>query len=589
MIFCEGIKHILSCFIFNFIILQNKLIFFDMSYVLDFLSLVGAVGLFLFGMKLMSESLQKIAGDKMRNIINFIASSRAKAVFSGILLTAIIQASAVVTVMTVGFVNAGMMSLPESIGIIIGANIGTTIKAWLITSVGMGPEMGMIALPILGITFPLIFSKNLKRRNWGGFAVGLSLLFISLDFLKYIFDGLKENTALLEFLSGFHNYGFGSVLIFVLIGIIITALVQSSSATFALTIVLCGGGWISFELGAAMVLGENIGTTITANIAAMVANVQAKRTAISHTLFNIMGVIWALLFFNWFLRGVDWATTEITGKSPYGNPAAIPIALAFLHTAFNIINTLLLVGFIPSLARLTTWFIPSRKVGDETTSLKYMKSQFSSSEMQFIEAKKEIASFARRGKKLYALIPLLMSEKNDEEYEKIFQKAKDQEEMMDRLEDEINAYLNTIYEGELSEKGLKKVKSMQRIAKELENIGDSIYHIAKSIDRKNKEKIWFNQEQRVELGKMSDLLFHVFEVMIENLDNDYDRVSIDKAQMLELQINKLHKDLIKENFENANELGYNSKSSVVFADLITASEKMADHIFNINEAIAGLK
>lgn len=560
-----------------------------MSYILDFLSLIGAIGLFLFGMKLMSESLQKIAGNKMRSIINFIASSRVKSVMSGVVLTAVIQASAVVTVMIVGFVNAGMMSLPESIGVIMGANIGTTIKAWLISSVGMGPEMGMIALPILGITFPLLFSKNSSRRNWGGFVVGLALLLISLDFLKYLFDGLKGNTALLEFLSGFTNYGFGSVLIFLLIGIIITALVQSSSATIALTIVLCSGGWIPFEFGAAMVLGENIGTTITANIAALIANVQAKRTALSHTIFNVIGVFWALAFFYWFLQGVDWITIKITGNSPYENPMTIPIALAVFHTAFNTINTFLLVGFIPSLAKLATWFIPSRKAGDETTSLKYIQSQFSSSEMQFIEAKKEIASFARRGKKLYALIPLLMSEKNDEKYEKIFKKTKDQEEMMDKIEDEINAYLNTIYEGELSEKGLKKVKSMQRIAKELENIGDSTYHMAKSIDRKNKEKIWFNQEQRVNLNKMFDLLFNAFEVMIENLDNDYDRVSIDKAQMLELQINKLRKNLIKENFENANEPDYNSKSSVVFADLISVSEKMADHIFNINEAIAGLK
>lgn len=560
-----------------------------MKYVLEFLSLIGAIGLFLFGMKLMGESLQKIAGDTMRNIISFIASSRARAVFSGTILTAIIQASAVVTVMAVGFVNAGMMSLPESIGIIMGANIGTTIKAWLITSVGLNPEMGIIALPVLGVTFPLIFSKNIKRRNWGGFAVGLSLLFLSLDFLKYIFEGLKDNAALITFLSGFSNYGFGSVLIFVLMGIVITALVQSSSATFALTIVLCSGGWIPFELGAAMVLGENIGTTVTANIAALVANVNAKRTALSHTLFNVIGVIWALIFFRWFLQGIGWATNEIMGSSPYVSTAAVPIALALLHTSFNVINTLLLVGFIPGLAKITAWFIPSRKVDDETTSLKYIRSQFSSSEVQFIEAKKEIASFARRGKKLFALIPSLLSEKNDEEYEKIFHKAKDQEEMMDKLEDEINAYLNTIFEGELSEKGLKKVKSMQRIAKELENVGDCIYHMAKSIDRKNKEKIWFNQEQRNELGKMLDLLFSAFEVLIENLENDYDRVSIDKAQMLELQINRLRKDLTRENFQNASEPGYNSKSSVVFADLVSSSEKMGDHIFNINEAITGLK
>lgn len=560
-----------------------------MSYLFEFLSLVGAIGLFLFGMKLMSESLQKIAGNRMRNIISFIASSRIKAVFSGIALTAVIQASAVVTVMTVGFVNAGMMSLPESIGIIIGANIGTTIKAWLVSSIGMGPEMGMIALPILGITFPLTFSKNQKRRNWGGFAVGLSLLFISLDFLKYMFEGLKDDAALLEFLSGFANYGFGSVLIFVLIGIVVTALVQSSSATLALTIVLCGGGWIPFELGASLVLGLNVGTTITANIAAIVANVQAKRTAMTHTLFNVIGLVWALILFRWLMLLVDQATIKITGSSPYENEMAIPIALAFLHTTFNIINALLLVGFIPSLAKLTIWLIPSREAGDESSSLLYIQSQFSSSEMQFMEAKKEIASFARRGKKFYSLIPSLLSETNDEEYNKIFSKTKEQEEMMDRVEKEINVYLNSIFEGELSETGLRKVKSMQRIAKELENTGDSIYHMAKTINRKKQEKIWFNQLQRDNLKGMFDLLFKAFEIMIENLDSDYDRVSIDKAQLLELQINKLRNDLLKENLEKSSDIEYNPKSSLIYEDLISSSEKMADHIFNINEAIAGLK
>jgi phosphate:Na+ symporter len=560
-----------------------------MSYILDFLSLVGAVGLFLFGMKLMSENLQKIAGDKMRKIISFITSSRIKSVFSGTLLTTIIQASAVVTVMIVGFVNAGMMTLPESIGIIMGANIGTTIKAWLITSVGMGQDMGVIALPILGITFPLLFSKNIKRRNWGGFAVGLALLFISLDFLKYLFEGLKDNQDILNFLSSFADYRFGTIMIFVLIGVVITALVQSSSATFALTMVLCSGGWIPFELGAAMVLGENIGTTITANIAALVANVNAKRTALSHSLFNVTGVVLALVFFRWFMMGVDSLTIEITGSSPYDNVLSIPIALAVLHTSFNIITTLLLVGFIPWLAKLTAWFIPSRKTEDEKTSLKYIKSQFSSSELQFMEAKKEIASYARRGKKLFSLLPLLMNEKNEEEYTRLLGKIKDKEEMMDRIEDEITAYLNTIYEGELSEKGLKKVKSMQRIAKELENIGDSIYHMAKSINRKNEGKIWFNQQQRDNIVSMYELLFKAFEVMIENLDSDYDRVSIDKAQMLELQINKLRNDLMKENMEKPNDTEYNPKSSVVYVDLISSSEKMADHIFNINEAISGLK
>ncbi|HNW96879.1 MAG TPA: Na/Pi cotransporter family protein [Bacteroidales bacterium] len=559
-----------------------------MNYILDILSLIGIVGLFLFSMKLMSESLQKIAGNGMRNIIKYIASSRFKAVMSGIILTALIQASAVVTVMTVSFVNAGMLSLTESIGIIMGANIGTTIKGWLISMVGLNTDMGVIALPILGLTFPFLFSKSNTKRNWSGFAVGLALLFISLDFLKMFFVGMKENTAIFEFLSGLTSYGTGSILIFVFVGLIISALVQSSSAAFAVTIVLCSEGWIPFELGAAMILGENIGTTITANIAAIVANAKAKRAALSHTLFNVIGVIWAVIIFHWLLKGIEWATIEIQGTSPYENNNAIPVAFTVLHSAFNIINTILLVGFIPGLVKLTEWIIPVRKTEDETTKLKYIQSQFSSSEMQFMEAKKEIASFARRGKKLFALLPSLILEKDEKEYEKIFQKIKEQEDMMDKMEDEINDYLNIIYSGELSEKGLKKVKSMQRIAKELESIGDTVYHMAKSINRKNKEKVWFNQYQRDNIKNMYDLLFKACDVMIENLDSDYDSVAIDKAQMLELQINKLRKDLLKENFEKIDE-EYNTKSTVVYFDLIGSSEKMADHIFNINQAIAGLK
>jgi phosphate:Na+ symporter len=560
-----------------------------MIYLLDFLSLIGAISLFLFGMKLMSESLQKIAGAKLRSILNYIASSKTKAIFSGLLITALVQASSVVSVMTVSFVNAGMLSLVESIGIIMGANIGTTIKIWLISAVGLNTKMGIIALPIIGLTFPLLFSKNNTRKNWGEFAVGLSLLFVGLDFLKFIFEELHGNETLIVFLSGFYSYGFGSVILFVFAGMIITMLVQSSSATVALTIVLCSNRWIPFELGAAMILGENIGTTITANIAALIANVSAKRTALSHTLFNVIGVIWALILFKWFLQGIDVITDGIYGKSPLIFPDAMPLGLAVFHSMFNIVNTLLLVGFIPWLAKLTEWLIPSKGKTDEVFSLRYISSQFSSSELTILEAKKEISSYAKRGRKLFSMIPEMLVEKNDTEYNLLFEKVKMQEDMMDQVEQEINGYINKLYQGELSEKSLKKAKSMQRIVKELENIGDSTFHMAKSISRKNNEKAWFTQDMRDNLEKMYNLLYKAFDILIENLEHDYDRVSIDKAQMLELQINKLRSDLMKEHFEKAGSAEYNNKSSVIYFDLVSSSEKMADHIYNINEAIAGLK
>jgi len=560
-----------------------------MKYIIDFLSLAGAVGLFLFGMKLMSESLQKIAGNKLRAILNYIASSRAKAVFSGLLITALVQASAVVTVMAVGFVNAGMLSLTESIGIIMGATIGTTIKLWLISALGFSTEMGIVALPIIALSLPLLFSQKKSRRSWGEFAMGLSMLFMALDFLKYIFSNLKDSQPLIDFLTNFSDFGFGSVLLFVFAGMLITAVVQSSSATVALTIVMCGNGWISFELGAAMILGENIGTTITANLAAIVANTQGKRTALSHTIIKILGVVWALIIFRWFIQATGAITENFLDKSPLTDATAMPLGLAVFHTLFNIVNTLLLVGFIPAIARLSTILIPSKDKRNETSSLKYISYQFSSAELTFPEANKEIAAMAKLGKKQFSRIPELLVEKDEQSYKLLYNTIKEQEETIDQKEDELSDYFNQIYRGELSDNGLKKVKSMQRIVKELENIGDSVYHMAKSIDRKNEQKVWFTQEQRDNLKKMYDLMYAAFDVLIENLEKDYDKVALDKAQMLELQINKLRTTLMNEHFEMAIAPDYNNKSAVIYIDLISASEDMADHIFNINEAITGLK
>ena len=308
-----------------------------------------------------------------------------------------------------------------------------------------------------------------------------------------------------------------------------------------------------------------------------------------HTLIKVLGVTWVLIFFWWFLSGVDSITNFISDSSPMNDPKAMPIGLAVFHSLFNLVNSFILIGFVPWIAKLAEWFIPSKSNTDEKFSLKYFGLQFSSSELIFLEAKKEIASFALRGRKQFNRIPELLIEKDEQKYKQLSQVIKDQEEAMDTSEDEINAYLNQVYQGELSENGLKKVKSMQRIVKELENVGDSVYHMAKSIDRKNKEKAWFAPDQRDNLKKMFDLMYTSFDVLIENLEKDYDKVSLDKAQMLELQINKLRSDLMKEHFEKANSPEYNNKSSIIYIDLIAVSEKMADHIYNINEAILGLK
>jgi phosphate:Na+ symporter len=500
-----------------------------------------------------------------------------------------VQASAIVTVMVVSFVQTGLLSLTESIGIIMGANIGTTIKIWLISYIGFNKGFEIYALPLIGLCLPLLFSKNQIRKNWGEFIVGFALLFLSLGFLKMIFDDFQQHQFLIDFLSGYSAESYGSIVLFVGIGMLITALVQSSSATVMLTIVLCVNKWIPFELGAAMILGENIGTTITANIAALIANAQAKRAALSHTLFNVIGVLWALLLFKYFIMGVNFITIYILDKSPLTDATATPIGLAVFHTSFNVLNTLLLVGFIPALAKLSTYIYSSKKSLHEEKDLKFIGSQFASSELLLIEVKKEIVLYAYKAKKMFALIPPMLIEKDETAFEKLFQQSGTLEELMDKKEEQISTYINELFQGDMSLQSMAKAKSMQRIVKEMENIGDISYHMAKTIRRKNIEKTWFTQDMRDNLNKMFTYLHQAFDVLIANLDYDYERVSLDKAQMLELMINKLRSDLLQEHHEKSALEEYNNKSEVIYFDLITSSERMADHIYNINEAITGLK
>ena len=327
----------------------------------DILTLLGSLGLFLYGMKVMSDSLMEVAGDKMRNILASMTSNRVFGVFTGFLITSVIQSSSATTLMVVSFVNASLLTLFESISVIMGANIGTTVTAWLITILGFKVSMAAIALPLVGLGFLLTFSKNIKTRHWGGFVIGFAILFIGLQFLKDAVPDIKQNPEILEWLKAYTDLGFLSVLIFLLIGTVLTVVLQSSSATMALTLVMCYEGWIPFEMAAAMVLGENIGTTITANLAALVANLNAKRTARAHLIFNLLGVTWMLILFYPFLNGIEWFVTKNGGASPFDNPQAIPVALSAFHTVFNIINTFVLIWFIGLIVRIVEKLIPYRE------------------------------------------------------------------------------------------------------------------------------------------------------------------------------------------------------------------------------------
>lgn len=330
----------------------------------DILKLLGSLGVFLFGMQVMSDALLRLAGDKMRSILATMTSNRALGIFTGFLITSVIQSSSATTLMVVSFSNAGLLTLTESISVIMGANIGTTITAWLITILGFKVSMSAIALPLVGLGFAFTFAKKENLKNWGNFIIGFALLFIGLQFLKEAMPDIKSNPEILAFLSRYTDLGYLSILLFLLIGTILTVVIQSSSATMALTLIMCAEGWIPFEMAAAMVLGENIGTTITANLAAIVANYKAKRTARAHLVFNIVGVLWMLILFYPFLKFVSWLTQLVGSGSPYIEAAAIPVAISLFHTSFNVINTFLLVWFINPIARFVSKIIPE-KVDEE--------------------------------------------------------------------------------------------------------------------------------------------------------------------------------------------------------------------------------
>ncbi|MBT8256045.1 MAG: Na/Pi cotransporter family protein [Bacteroidia bacterium] len=326
----------------------------------EILQLFGSLGLFLFGMKVMSDSLLELAGNKMRRILANMTSNRFKGILSGFFITSVIQSSSATTLMVVSFANASLLTLAESISVIMGANIGTTITAWLITILGFKVSMSAIALPLVGVGFSMNFSKKEQIKKWGVFIIGFAVLFIGLQFLKDAVPNINENPQILEFLSQYTELGIGSVLLFLLIGTLLTIIIQSSSATMALTLIMTAQGWIPFDLAAAMVLGENIGTTITANLAAVVANYHAKRTARAHLIFNLIGVVWVLILFYPFLRLVSWITMELGSDSPYVNAAAIPVAISLFHTVFNITNTLVLVWFVKPIARLVERLVPAK-------------------------------------------------------------------------------------------------------------------------------------------------------------------------------------------------------------------------------------
>ncbi|MEP1094517.1 MAG: Na/Pi cotransporter family protein [Cyclobacteriaceae bacterium] len=555
----------------------------------DVLSLLGALGFFIYGMKVMSEGIQKVAGAKMRGILSSMTSNRVKGVFTGFAITSLVQSSSATTVLVVSFVNAGLLSLTESIGVVMGANIGTTITAWLISIVGFKVKIATYALPIIAFGFPLMFFNRDKLKFWGEVLVGFALLFMGLSLLKDAVPDLKSNPEILEFLGRYTDLGFLSILIFVAIGTLITVIVQSSSAAMALTLVMANNGWIPFELAAAMVLGENVGTTITANLAALIGNVHAKRAALSHFIFNIFGVLWIIILIHPVLYLVDTYIVGSGGASPFTTATSIPIGLSLFHTSFNIVNTLLLVGFVNFIARVVTKAIKSS--GDDEYSLEYISTGLmNTAELSIEQARKETGRFGDMTGKMSRQFRELLTAEKPKKQKKLLKKIRDYEEMTDRMELEISEYLMGVSaSGTLSSASSLKVTSLLSAVNDLERVGDIFYQMSRDVERNYDNEKRFKDKQIENILKMMDLVDDAIAIMNANLESTEKDIRLEPAMRIEAEINEYRNQLRKRQSKDIEKEKYDPKRDSLYKDVFHLCEKLGDHIINVSEAITGEK
>ena len=557
------------------------------------MTLLGSLGLFLYGMTLMSGALQKVAGDKLRSFLAAMTSNSVKRIFTGLLITAIIQSSSATTVMVVSFVNAGLLSLVQSIGVIMGANIGTTFTAWLIALLGFKADIAVLSIPLIGVGFAFMMCKAKRKKSIGELLIGFALLFLGLSYLKSSVPDLKSTPEVLEFLQQWTNFGFLSVLIFVAIGTVLTIVLQSSSATMALTLVMCNNGWIPFEMGAALVLGENIGTTITANIAASVANVSGKRAARAHSVFNLFGVLWVLILFHPFLLLVSKIIVAFGCDNPLlpgASSDSMLYAVALVHTLFNVINTLILVWFTPQIVRLVKYMIKSPKE-EEVFRLQYIQGgMLSTAELSLGQANDEIIHFADICRRQFVYARAAINAENAEQFDPIYKKLEHYEQITDKIEFEIAKYLNNISEGDLSEESGRRIQAMYKIISELESIGDSGFNIARVLQRRNIHNKSFDANMVKKLNYMMDLLDKGFEVMISNLNMGYVSISnISNAQDVEQDINEYRNNLKEEHLLNLENNTYGYLTGTYYMDLVSECEHVGDFMINISEAIIEIK
>ena len=554
----------------------------------DFLKLIGSLGLFLYGMKIMSEGLQKVAGDRLRSILTAMTTNRVTGVLTGVLITALIQSSSATTVMVVSFVNAGLLTLTESISVIMGANIGTTVTAWIISIFGFKVDMSAFALPLLAIALPLIFSGKSNRKSVGEFIFGFSFLFMGLAYLKSNAPDLNANPDMLAFVQNYTDMGFFSVLLFLFIGTILTMIVQASAATMAITLIMCANGWISLELGAALVLGENIGTTITANLAALTANSQAKRAALAHLVFNVFGVIWVLIIFHPFMTFVNWVVD--TFFHPGGAEVAISYKLSAFHSIFNICNVCLLIWGVKLIER-TVCAIIRPKEEDEEPRLRFITGgMLSTAELSILQARKEIHLFAERTHRMFGMVQDLLHTDKDDDFNKVFSRVEKYENISDNMELEIANYLNQVSEGRLSSESKLQIRAMLREVTEIESIGDSCYNLARTINRKRQTNQDFTEKQYEHIHFMMKLTNDALEQMIVVVEKpEHHSIDVNKSFNIENEINNYRNQLKNQNILDVNNKEYDYQMGVYYMDIIAECEKLGDYVVNVVEASSDVK
>ena len=563
------------------------------DFLIIFFKIAGSLALLIYGMKIMSEALQKMAGPQLRHVLGAMTTNRFTGMLTGTFITSAVQSSTATTVMTVSFVNAGLLTLAQAISVIMGANIGTTLTAWIM-SLGYSLDLTNFVFPAFLVGIVLIYSR--KHRYKGDFLFGIAFLFFSLVLLSDTGKSmnLQNNRTVIDFFGSFDVNSYTTILIFLLIGTIITLIVQSSAAVMAITILLCSTGVLPIYLGIALVMGENIGTTGTANLVALGSNTQARRTAMAHLVFNVFGVIWVLCLFYPFVHTI----CHIVGYDPDGPRLSVhelsvklPIILATFHTFFNVLNTGILIWFIPQIEKVVCWIIKSgKKEEDEEFRLRFIQAGIMKTpELSVLEAQKEICSFAERIQRMFGMVRELLGTKEDSKFVKLFTRIEKYESISDNMELEIAKYLSAVSDAHLSDDTKGKIRDMMREISELESIGDSCYNLARTISRQNNSKENFTEQQYEHIHQMFELTDESLSQMNVVINGRKENVDINHSFNIENEINNYRKQLRNQNINDIDNHLYTYTSGTMYMDIINECEKLGDYVVNVVEARMGTK